>query len=192
MAWDFSTDPEFEKTLSWIRTFVEDEVLPIETISPQLSQEQLDTITRPLKEEVKARGLWACHLGPELGGPGMGQVKLGLMHEILGRTLHAPEVFGNQAPDSGNAELLAVGANESQKEKWLWPLVAGVTCLSRPRTFPLSSFLSNASRRRERYCRRIGKRSSSRSGCKGSAWSGCRRKMWRPKMRAARITGLSR
>lgn len=125
MAWDFSTDPEFEETLAWIRGFVDEEVLPIETISSQLSQEQLDKITAPLKQEVKDRGLWACHLGPELGGPGMGQVKLGLMHEILGRTLHAPEVFGNQAPDSGNAELLAVGANEAQKDKWLWPLLAG-------------------------------------------------------------------
>ena len=39
----------------------------------------------PLQEKVKERGLWACHLGPELGGPGYGQVKLALLNEILGR-----------------------------------------------------------------------------------------------------------
>jgi acyl-CoA dehydrogenase len=125
MAWDFSTDPEFQVTLDWIRDFVDREITPIEAISPELTQEQLERITAPLKAEVKRRGLWAAHLGPELGGPGMGQVRLALMHEILGRTLHAPEVFGNQAPDSGNAELLAVGASEAQKERWLWPLLDG-------------------------------------------------------------------
>ena len=125
MAWDFSTDPEFQKTLDWIREFVDEEILPIEAISGELDQDQLDKLTAPLQEEVRRRNLWAAHLDPELGGQGMGQLKLGLMHEILGRTQEAPGVFGNQAPDSGNAELLAVGANEEQKEKWLWPLLDG-------------------------------------------------------------------
>jgi acyl-CoA dehydrogenase len=125
MAWDFSTDREFQPTLDWIREFVEQEITPIETISAELTQDQLDRLTTPLKAEVKRRGLWAAHLDPELGGQGLGQVKLALMHEILGRTPHAPEVFGNQAPDSGNAELLAVGANEAQKDRWLWPLLDG-------------------------------------------------------------------
>ena len=40
---------------------------------------------------------------------GFGQVRLGLMHEILGQSPYGPVVFGNNAPDSGNAELLAVG-----------------------------------------------------------------------------------
>jgi acyl-CoA dehydrogenase len=125
MAWDFCTEPEFGKTLEWLREFVDREILPIEAISHELTQEQLDRIEAPLKDEVKRRGLWAAHLDREHGGTGMGQVKLALMHEILGRTTHAPEVFGNQAPDSGNAELLAVGANEAQKDRWLWPLLEG-------------------------------------------------------------------
>ena len=125
MAWDFSTDPDFQEDLDWIRELVDTEVLPIEAISDELDQQQLDTLTAPLKQRVKERGLWAAHLGKELGGQGMGQVKLALMHEILGRTGHAPEVFGNQAPDSGNGELLAVGASEEQKDKWLWPLLDG-------------------------------------------------------------------
>ena len=57
----------------------------------------------PLQEQVRERGLWAAHLPPELGGQGFGQVKLGLMHEILGSSPFAPVVFGNQAPDSGNS-----------------------------------------------------------------------------------------
>lgn len=123
MAWDFSTEPEFEEKLEWMRGFVRDEIIPLETLD--LDPATFARATDPLKEEVKARGLWAAHLPPELGGKGFGQVKLGLMHEILGQCVYAPAIFGNNAPDSGNAELLAVGANEEQRKTWLEPLLAG-------------------------------------------------------------------
>jgi acyl-CoA dehydrogenase len=123
MAWDFSTEPEFEEKLEWMRGFVREEIIPLETLD--LDGPALARATEPMKEEVKARGLWAAHLPPELGGKGFGQVRLGLMHEILGQCAYAPAVFGNNAPDSGNAELLAVGANEEQKRKWMQPLLDG-------------------------------------------------------------------
>ena len=37
----------------------------------------------------------------------------------------APVAFGNQAPDSGNSEILALAGTEDQKEQWLHPLLAG-------------------------------------------------------------------
>src|SRR5437764_865355 len=123
MAWDFSTEPEFEEKLEWMRTFVRDEIYPLETLD--LDETTFRRLTDPLKEEVKKQGLWAAHLDPELGGQGFGQVKLGLMHEILGSSIFAPSIFGNQAPDSGNAELIAIGATDEQKERWLWPLLEG-------------------------------------------------------------------
>ncbi|GAA1713237.1 acyl-CoA dehydrogenase family protein [Fodinicola feengrottensis] len=123
MAWDFSTEPEFAAKLAWMRDFVRDEIMPLETLEPD--RELLAKLTEPLKEEVKRQGLWAAHLPPELGGGGFGQVKLGLMHEILGACAYAPSVFGNNAPDSGNAELLALGANEEQKQRWMYPLLEG-------------------------------------------------------------------
>ncbi|PRC61949.1 acyl-CoA dehydrogenase, partial [Mycobacterium sp. ITM-2017-0098] len=61
----------------------------------------------PLKEEVRRRGLWATHLGADLGGQGYGQLKLALLNEILGRSQWAPIIFGCQAPDTGNAEIIA-------------------------------------------------------------------------------------
>jgi acyl-CoA dehydrogenase len=106
-----------------MRTFVRDEIYPLETLD--LDEATFRRLTDPLKEEVKKQGLWAAHLDPELGGQGFGQVKLGLMHEILGSSIFAPSIFGNQAPDSGNAELIAIGATEDQKERWLWPLLEG-------------------------------------------------------------------
>ena len=32
MAWDFSTEPEFEEKLEWMRGFVREEVFPLETL----------------------------------------------------------------------------------------------------------------------------------------------------------------
>ncbi|HEX2086944.1 MAG TPA: acyl-CoA dehydrogenase family protein [Solirubrobacteraceae bacterium] len=121
--WDFSTEPEFQAHLDWMRDFVREEVRPLELL--RLSPEQFDRATEPLKEQVKERGLWAAHLPPALGGQGYGQVKLGLMHEILGTTPFAPMVFGNSAPDSGNSEILALAGTEEQKERWLHPLLNG-------------------------------------------------------------------
>ncbi len=122
--WDFETEPEFEEQLVWAREFVRDEVTPLELLD--VEQPVMDRIMAPMKEEVKRRGMWAAHLEPELGGGGWGQVRLGLLHEILGRTYYGPQVFGNNAPDSGNAELIALGSrSEEQKEKWLYPLLEG-------------------------------------------------------------------
>ncbi len=127
MAWDFSTEPEFEEKLAWMRDFVREEIYPLETLA--LEHETLLRVIRPLQEQVKAQGLWAAHLPPELGGGGFGQVKLGLMHEILGQTPYGPVVFGNNAPDSGNAELLAIGiaasGRQDQRAEWLEPLLEG-------------------------------------------------------------------
>jgi acyl-CoA dehydrogenase len=127
MAWDFSTEPEFEAQLEWMRAFVRDEVFPLETV--ELDHETLRRVVRPLQDEVKRRGLWAAHLPPSLGGSGFGQVRLGLMHEVLGQSPYGPLVFGNNAPDSGNAELLATAVEETGREdlreQWLQPLLDG-------------------------------------------------------------------
>ncbi len=86
----------------------------------------------PLQKIVKERGLWATHLGPHLGGPGFGQVKLALLNEILGRSECAPIVFGSHAPDSGNSEILAHYGTPELKERYLEPLLDNriVSCFS--------------------------------------------------------------
>jgi acyl-CoA dehydrogenase len=33
MAWDFETEPEFEAKLVWMRQFVRDEIIPLETLA---------------------------------------------------------------------------------------------------------------------------------------------------------------
>src|SRR3974390_1033431 len=125
MAWDFSTDPPFQEQLDWMNEFVRREIWPLEAVWRELSPDGLRRAVEPLQEQVKERGLWASHLPPELGGQGMGQGPLGLMHEILGTSPIAPLAFGNAAPDSGNSEILALAGTDEQKDRWLHPLLAG-------------------------------------------------------------------
>ncbi len=120
---DFSNDPEFQKKLDWMDSFVREECETMDLLFPDQGC-QFDTKhtasrrhLKPLQDQVKAQGLWACHLGPHLGGPGYGQVKLALMNEILGRSNWAPTMFGTAAPDTGNAEILALVRHARRKRK---------------------------------------------------------------------------
>lgn len=129
MAWDFSTEPEFEKKLEWIRWFRAERVDPLDLVYPDRAFHPLDEetgpIVRALKQQVRDQGLWAPHLGPELGGRGFGQLKLALINEILGESSWAPVIFGTAAPDTGNAEIIARYGTEEQKERYLKPLLEG-------------------------------------------------------------------
>jgi len=123
VAWDFETEPDFQRKLDWMTDFVRAEVEPLDLVfrgpadpfNPSLPGPA--AAMAPLKKIVKKQGLWACHLDPHLGGQGYGQVKLGLMNEILGRSRFGPTVFGCQAPDTGNMEILARYGTPEQKEK---------------------------------------------------------------------------
>jgi acyl-CoA dehydrogenase len=129
MAWDFSTDPDFEADLEWMRTFVREEVAPLDLVFPHYDHRVpppwLKKVIDPLKAQVKERGMWACHLGPDLGGKGFGQLKLSLMNEILAPYQWGPTIFGVQGPDTGNAEIIAHYGTPEQKERYLTPLLEG-------------------------------------------------------------------
>ncbi len=129
MAWDFETDPAYQEKLDWAAAFVREQVEPLDHLFPHEQFVPLDAAKRriidPLKEQVRAQGLWATHLGPELGGQGHGQLKLALLNEILGRSLWASIVFGCQAPDTGNAEIIAHYGTPEQKARYLQPLLDG-------------------------------------------------------------------
>jgi len=129
MAWDFETEPEFQAKLDWADSFVREEVEPLDLVWPGLvftpPDETLRKVIDPLKQAVRDQGLWATHLGPELGGQGYGQLRLSLLNEILGRSSWAPVIFGCQAPDTGNAEIIAHYGSPEQKERYLRPLLAG-------------------------------------------------------------------
>src|SRR3954464_1565853 len=65
MAWDFSTEPEFQEQLDWMTQFVREEIWPLETLMGDLEFDQLIRAMEPLREQVGKRGL-----GPAAGaGP---------------------------------------------------------------------------------------------------------------------------
>ena len=133
--WSFATDPDFQTEIDWIDNFTREKIEPLDFIlgSPwDITDPEFIRLVRPLQAEVKARGLWGCHLGPELGGKGYGQVKLALMNEQFGRARFGPIVVGAQAPDTGNSEILAHYGTAEQKKLYLEPLLANeiVSCFS--------------------------------------------------------------
>jgi acyl-CoA dehydrogenase len=129
MAFDFTVEPEYQTKLDWADEFVRTEVEPLDLAYPHQEFDRPTTEIRriidPLKQAVRDHGLWGAHLGPELGGQGYGQLKLALLNEKLGRSPWAPIIFGCQAPDTGNAEILAHYGTAEQKAKYLRPLLDG-------------------------------------------------------------------
>lgn len=126
MSWGFETDPEYAAQLDWVSEFVAAEIEPLDQVVDHawnVRDPQRNKLVRPLQQVVRDHKLWACHLGPELGGPGYGQLKLALLNERIGHTHSGPVVFGNQAPDSGNAEILAHYGTDDLKKRYLEPLL---------------------------------------------------------------------
>jgi acyl-CoA dehydrogenase len=133
--WQFQTDDDFQQELDWIATFVRERVAPLDHVLGSqwnIHDPGFKKLVRPLQTAVKGRRLWACHLGPELGGQGYGQVKLALMAEQFGRSRFGPIVFGAQAPDTGNSEILSHYGTVEQKSRYLKALLDNdiVSCFS--------------------------------------------------------------
>jgi acyl-CoA dehydrogenase len=135
MGWDFETPSDLAAQLDWVRDFVADEVDLLDHViaNPHDTTDPLrNELIRPLQAEVKRRGLWAGHLDRAHGGAELGQIGFVLLNEQLGRSRAAPVVFGCQAPDAGNQEILAQFGSAVQRATFLAPSVAGdiATCFS--------------------------------------------------------------
>jgi alkylation response protein AidB-like acyl-CoA dehydrogenase len=128
MAWDFSTEPEWQQQLDWIEKFCREEIepfslsFPVAVFDRRKAPASLQKYLVGLQQKVRDRGLWGIFLDKEVGGPGFGQLKLALVNEILGRYASAPMIFGCQAPDTGNMDILAKYGTSQQKAKYLEPL----------------------------------------------------------------------
>jgi acyl-CoA dehydrogenase len=55
MAWDFETDPEFQKKLDWIEDLMENEIEPLSHLGmAAFSTEGREKFIKPLQDRVKA------------------------------------------------------------------------------------------------------------------------------------------
>jgi acyl-CoA dehydrogenase len=109
-----------------VRAFMEEHVYPNEQ-ALALEDEAADALVRDLQQEAKDAGLWAPHLPPEAGGSGSGFIEYAYLNEEIGRSTYAQLIFGCQAPDAGNGEILHLFGTGDQKERFLKPLVSGAT-----------------------------------------------------------------
>ncbi len=124
---DFALAPEIEALRLKIRDFVATEVLPVERDpgawgeGENIRLERLDE----LRAKAKAAGLWAPQMPRALGGLGLPVVGLAACYEEAARSLFGPLALNCAAPDDGNMILLNKVATETQKSRWLRPIVDG-------------------------------------------------------------------
>ena len=122
---NFEVSDKMKIIIGMIGEFVDKELIPMEQ----------DFLSKPLKtilpeienkrELVKKMELWAPNHPKEYGGMGLDLVEHALVSEALGRSPLGHFVFGCQAPDAGNIEILNMFGTKEQKEKYLRPLVEG-------------------------------------------------------------------
>src|SRR5262249_1060730 len=125
-AMDFALSDKMKDLLGRIEEFLRREVFPRER--ELLAKGQLygdEPAIRSLRDQVKQLGMWTPQVPKELGGMGLPLVEHGLVSEALGRSPLGHFLFGCQAPDAGNIEILHKYGTQEQQARWLTPLLAG-------------------------------------------------------------------
>ena len=124
---DFSLSPEIEDYRMRIRAFVDKHLLPLETDRASYDEHEnikLDLLDG-LREKAKSEGLWALQMPKALGGQGLNIAGIAPCYEEMNRSIFGPVCFNSAAPDDGNMIVLNKIATDTQKERWLQPIVDG-------------------------------------------------------------------
>jgi alkylation response protein AidB-like acyl-CoA dehydrogenase len=122
---DFSISERMQTILGMIDEFVDKELIPLEPEFLTTPSINLIPAIETKRDLVKKMELWAPNHPKEYGGMGLNLVEHALVSEALGRTPLGHLVFGCQAPDAGNIEILHKYGTDEQKDKYLRPLVEG-------------------------------------------------------------------
>ena len=122
---DFEVSGKMETILSMVNEFVDRELIPLEGEMLHGDPVALEAAVAEKQQKVRQMELWAPGHPVEYGGLGLSLLEHGLLTEALGRTPLGHTVFGAQAPDAGNVEILHEYASEDQRDRFLRPLVAG-------------------------------------------------------------------
>ena len=157
---DFDYSPRQKEWMKRVSDFMDQNIYPAEEVYTAQMQEARDKgnpwivvpVVEDLKKKAKAQGLWNFFLNESEHGAGLTNLEYAPLAEMMGKVGFASEVFNCSAPDTGNMEVLERFANESQKERWLKPLLAGEIRSAFIMTEPAvaSSDASNISTRIER------------------------------------------
>lgn len=122
---NFAISKEMEDLLGRVRTFVREELYPLE---PQVLNEGFASVLPILKEKrkkVRAMGLALPQIEKAHGGMGLSVLEHGLVQAELAKTFTGVYCFNCQAPDAGNMEILIKFGTPEQQATYLKPLLAG-------------------------------------------------------------------
>jgi acyl-CoA dehydrogenase len=125
---DFELSDKAKAVEEQLLRFMNEEIYPNErAVYEQLHEDENaePPLMKELREKAKKIGLWNLYLPDEEWGAGLTNLEYTPLCEIMGRSALAPRVFNCQAPDTGNAEILAEFGSKEQKERWLKPLLEG-------------------------------------------------------------------
>ena len=121
---EYRDTQEASEFASRVREFVDEVVVPVEREvlgSGPVSEKTL----ADLRDEARARDLYAPQVAEEYGGLGMDFRDVLPAFEQAGRSLLGAPAIRVDAPDQGNIATLELLATDEQKERWLRPLVDG-------------------------------------------------------------------
>ncbi|HJK98435.1 MAG TPA: acyl-CoA dehydrogenase family protein [Polyangiaceae bacterium LLY-WYZ-14_1] len=124
---DLSLPPDTEALRARVRTFVADEILPLEDdpdardAHDNLALDRLEAV----RGKVKSAGLWAPQVSRERGGLGVDHVTQAVLYEEMNRSIFGPVAFNCAAPDDGNMMVLEKVGTPLQQERFLQPVVDG-------------------------------------------------------------------
>ena len=116
-------NPTFQAELKTIKRFIADEVVPHEHLLLTQQWDELEHVLTNLRKKVKHHNWWSTHFPTNMDSPSM--YMTGLLSEVVGQSPLGHYVFGMQAPDIGNVELLHDHASDEIKQQWLNPLMNG-------------------------------------------------------------------
>ena len=122
---DFAIPDSLNPILEKVRAFVDERLIAREAELLTLGFGEAEPQLAALRQEVKRMGLWLPQGPREIGGMGLSVLEHGLVSRELGRSPYGHYVFGCQAPDAGNMEILHTYGTDAQKKKWLEPLSRG-------------------------------------------------------------------
>ena len=135
---DFARSPRVEALLDELTEFMNSHILPFEDDLLKRQRSLFDPWTElpevaEMKRLGRQTGLWNSFLP---SSSGLTNVEYATLAEQMGRSVLAPEVFNCNAPDTGNMEVLEKYGTESQKNRWLEPLLQGeirsAFCMTEP------------------------------------------------------------
>ncbi|MHC4457133.1 MAG: acyl-CoA dehydrogenase family protein [Planctomycetota bacterium] len=122
---DFSISEKMQTIIGMINEFVEKELIPLEPEFLTTPSRKMIPKIEEKRHKVRQIELWAPNHPKEYGGMGLNLVEHALVSEALGRSPLGHLVFGCQAPDAGNIEILYKFGTDAQKEVYLRPLIEG-------------------------------------------------------------------